>query len=139
MSAGLTAVAVITSHEATSGDSTRTFELESSEAGFTLVPQLLDNGSQPLVEISPAAGKITFRVIPKLGPDQQLTVVIGSIRVAPISTTTVAGTTKVVAKLPASGLDNKPYPLRVAIDRTTSLVEADGATDFKPRVLVGGP
>jgi hypothetical protein len=49
---GLTPLAVVTSHEATSGDSTRTFELESSEVAFTLVPQLVDSASEPIVAIS---------------------------------------------------------------------------------------
>jgi hypothetical protein len=77
-------------------------------------------------------------VIPAVASGQTLTVVIGSLRVVPTSTTPTAGGTHVTAKLPSSGLTSKPYPLRVAIDRTTSLVEVDGAA-FKPRLLVGVP
>lgn len=139
--AGIAAVAVVTTHDASSPDATRSFEFESSAAGFTLAPRIVQGALlEPLVSVSGLlGGSLEFDVVPPLAATQTLVVVIGSLRVTPSATTTTAQCTHVVATIPTSGLaPNTTYPLRVAIDRTTSLVEIDGA-EFKPRVVLGGP
>lgn len=155
--AGIASILVVTSHEASSGPlPPRTFELESGPAEFMLAPRVvatvapLPTDSLTLGEVVAAAGSVVILlVVPPIAADQDVHVIVGSVRVQPTVLPDAVGTRRsmrgkssrvrfVVPTDPALEA-GRSYPLRVEVDGAVSLVEPDGS-NFKPRLtLPGGP
>jgi hypothetical protein len=140
LSAGVIAIQVITTQEAGSGDSARSFELESGALPFTLAPRLVQGVQQLVAVAGTLGGQLAFDFVPPLADGQELVVLVGSLRFEASSVTTTASKTNVVIELDDPALvPGTTYPLRVSVDRAQSLIDEDGPTGFKPRLELGGP
>lgn len=141
--AGIVAAQVVTRPQARSGTlPARSFELESGQVPFMLAPRIVQDAQlETLDEVVAALGtSVVVEVVPAIGADQRVHVLLGSLRLQPTWTTPADGPSAVEFTIPADAglVVGEVYPLRIEVDRAVSLVE-DDASGFKPRFIVGGP